>query len=195
MSSLEKAIFGGRTPRMSFWLGLVGVYVLLLLSFVPFNLLGGAFVCGNWFGKTLLAACLLIPGILLLRISGRRLHDLGWPGWAAFVLPALFFIEGETMQGGVRYYCDIGILSPIQDVLSRSESLKHLLDAVTPWFAAFSFTLNGMEVDFVYIGVAMLLYLGLYPGMRGENRYGSDPWDEPQAAAVGTPPQEPQLKK
>jgi uncharacterized membrane protein YhaH (DUF805 family) len=192
MSFWEKAIFDdGRTPRMSFWLGLVGVYVLLLLSFVPFNLLGGAVVCTSWLGKTLLAVCLLIPGFLLLRISGRRLHDLGWPAWPALVLPALFFIEGETTQGGIRYYCDIGILSPIQDVLSRSELLKRLLDAVAPWFGAFSFTLNGMEVDFIYIGLAILLYLGLYPGMRGDNRYGVDPWAEPEAAAVKTPTQEP----
>lgn len=192
MSSWEKTIFGdGRTPRMGFWFGLVGVYLLLLLTFLPFNLLGAEFSCANSFGKALVAVCLLIPGFLLLRISGRRLHDLGWPGWAAFVLPALMFIEGDTTQGGIRYYCDIGILSPIQDVLSRSDPLKRLFDAFSPWFTPFGFTLNGMEVDLVWIGLPVLLYLGLYPGMRGENRYGVDPRDKPQAAAADTPPQEP----
>ena len=192
MSPWEKTVFGGRTSRMGFWIGLVGVYVLLLLSFVPFNLLGGALgVCSSSFSKALLAVCLVIPGFLLLRISGRRLHDLGWPGWLALVLPMLFFIEGDVMRDGARYYCDVGLLSPIHDVLSRSAPLQRSLDILSPLFTPFSFTLNGMEVDFVAIGFPILLYLGLYPGMQGKNRYGVDPWDKLQVAAADATRQEP----
>jgi uncharacterized membrane protein YhaH (DUF805 family) len=185
MSSWEKTIFGDRTPRMGFWFGLVGAYVLLLLCFLPLGLLGGAAaVCSSPLSKALLAACLLIPGLLLLRVSGGRLHDLGWPAWVAFVLPISVSIGPDTVQGGIRYYCDVGILSPVEDVLSRVTPLGHAIDAISPLFTAFSFTLNGMEVSLVGIVMPVLLYLGFYPGMRGENRYGPDPWEKSPLAAV-----------
>ncbi len=192
MSSWEKAIFGNRTSRAGFWFGLVGVYVLLLLSFLPFNLLGGAIgVCSSSLSKALFAGCLLIPSILLLRVSGRRLHDLGWSGWAAVVLPAFVFIEGDTVKDGVRYYCDVGVLSPLRDILSPLIPLEHWMDALSPVFAPFSFTLNGMEVDLVGIAIPFLLYLGFYPGMRGENRYGANPQDNPPSATAEGPAQTP----
>src|SRR6185436_1758218 len=119
LSPLEAVIFGKRSSRTAFWFGLVGIYFLLLFAFVPFGMLGGAIdVCANPTSKRIVAAYLCVPGILLLRLAGRRLHDIGWSGWIALALPAFVFIEGDVVKGNVRYYCDVSALSPIQDLLS-----------------------------------------------------------------------------
>jgi uncharacterized membrane protein YhaH (DUF805 family) len=118
MASREAAFFGGRTPRVGFWLGLAGVFVLLLLTFLPFSLLGGASgVCASLVKTVILSTCLLVPAMMLVRISARRLHDIGWTGWPALVLLACVFIEGETVTNGVRYYCEVGVFSPFSHIV------------------------------------------------------------------------------
>lgn len=89
MKDLERRIFGeGRTPRSSFWFGHLAVAILLFLCFVPMAMLGGVEVCSSLPKQIAMVAVLSVPGVVLMRLYARRLHDIGWPGWPALSRPS-----------------------------------------------------------------------------------------------------------
>ena len=97
----------------------------------------------------------------------------------------LCFIEGDAAKDGIRYYCDVRVLSPIYDSLAAMMTIERWTAAVSPLLTSFSFTQNGMQVDFVVVAIPLLLYLGFYPGVRGENHYGADPDEKRPAVDTG----------
>jgi uncharacterized membrane protein YhaH (DUF805 family) len=167
MLSWDKFLFDSRTHRTGFWYGLFGVYILLLLAFVPVELLGGALgICASSLKKSIVVAYLLVPCVLLVRLAGRRLHDIGWPGWYALILLPLVFIRSQVTVLAATYYCDVSALTPVLDRLPPLGSLDLLRQ-----FTA-TFNLSGLTVGLAGIAVPIILYLGFFPGVRGPNGYG-----------------------
>ena len=179
MQSWDKLLFGSRTPRAGFWYGLFGIYVLLLLAFVPFGLLGGTLgVCTSILKKSVVAAYLLIPGMLLVRLAGRRLHDIGWSGWYALILLPLVFIRSQVSVSGATYYCDVGALTPLLDQLPPLGPL----DLFRQYTAIFN--LSGLRVGLAAVAFPIVLYLGFFPGISGPNLYGPVVVHRPWISAV-----------
>ena len=165
--SWDKLLFGSRTPRAGFWYGLFVVYFLLLLAFVPVELLGGTLgICASILRKSIVAAYLLVPCLLLVHLAGRRLHDIGWPGWYAIILLPLAFIRSQITVLAATYHCDVGVFTPVLDLLPPLGPLDLLRQ-----FTAI-FNLSGLRVGLAAIAVPIVLYLGFFPGVGGPNRYG-----------------------
>jgi uncharacterized membrane protein YhaH (DUF805 family) len=115
-ASLRKmASFSGRASRAEFW-WMLGALVLIEAILVILFEASGAFEIGvvrigGSNVSALFAATCVALGIPFLSVSWRRLHDIGWVGWAVLVWGAsmAFFLRilaivasdlGECLESG-----------------------------------------------------------------------------------------------
>lgn len=173
MRSWEAYLFGARTSRKGFWLGLFAYLVLLYLVMIPFNGLVGARVCVSWPVHIATTALLLGISYVFVRTSGRRLHDLGWPGWLAFAFPVLVSLRHEFEYQGGNYYCTVGALTPFDGMLAKILPAA-VADFLATW-PSFSLTLNGTTIEMASVAFPLMIYLAFFRGQTGVNAYGADP--------------------
>lgn len=173
MQAWETSLFGARTSRKGFWLGLFAYLALLYLAMIPINGIAGTAVCVSWPAHVATTVLLLAISYVFVRTSGRRLHDLGWPGWLAFAFPLLVTLRYEFEHQGANYYCTMGALTPFDGLLE-----KMLPGPVANFLATwptFSLTLNGTTIEMASVAFPLMIYLAFFRGQKGANAYGADP--------------------
>lgn len=111
---------------------------------------------------SVLLTLLFVLAIIIQSFSlcWRRLHDLSLPGWWVFALPFVA-VAGDLLmewQGRRIFQADIW-----------TRFLEHA--------GAFGLLVLGLLFSAIYIfsGIWVVAVIGVFPGRRGENRYGPLP--------------------
>jgi uncharacterized membrane protein YhaH (DUF805 family) len=102
--------FKGRISRQEFWLGYVGLIVVLLLVRRPLTDISIHFLrpVGRPWQRDELDVALWIPIVVIATIAlwpfcaiyAKRLHDLNISGWWQLALPVMTIIENTTQLDG-----------------------------------------------------------------------------------------------
>ena len=138
--------FEGRTRRSHFWIGwLICLGAGVVAGWIP--LLGG-----------LISLALIWPN---LAISVKRLHDMGQSGWL-IAIPWVVSIVGIFVAVGM-----IGVSALTNTAALEREDPAAILALVGPAIGLFGLLL--------LVNLGFLLWIGLFEGQRGDNRYGPNP--------------------
>ncbi len=157
--------FQGRARRTEFW----GVLLATLAVFFPlfcccvFFLLGEGEPVGvakllNVVASYVLPLGTFLAFLFVLAVGVRRFHDVNLPSWICVALFVLLFLAGPG-----------GLLS----VLAQ-EVIKNLARLCGLSFDSNSFFIYWSGA-FQLTTVCLILFLGLWPGTRGPNKYGPQP--------------------
>ncbi|WIY70311.1 DUF805 domain-containing protein [Aquidulcibacter paucihalophilus] len=138
--------FEGRTRRSHFWIGwLICVGAGWVANFIPFV-------------GQLISIALIWPN---LAISVKRLHDMGQSGWL-IAIPWVVSIVGIFVAVGM-----IGVSALTNTAALEREDPAAILALVGPAIGLFGLLL--------LVNLGFLLWIGLFEGQRGDNRYGPNP--------------------
>jgi len=137
--------FKGRSGRKQYWLGALGLFVLLVLMMIAFAPMMSS--QGSHGGQLAFIVLLAIPFVALYaKLIIHRLHDLGWSGWWFLILgvlliplPIWMWLQAHTQQAA-----DNKTDAPLE-------------------FGAYAIFLGGFVL------------LGCMRGTEGANAYGPDP--------------------
>jgi uncharacterized membrane protein YhaH (DUF805 family) len=135
----------GRSPRSHFWAGMAAIVVAHVV-------LGWIPIVG-----ALLSLALIAPSSA---ISVRRLHDMGHTGWLA-----LAPVAGMVVTGVVGLV--FGALSSGAALGGDAAAAVGVLALAGP-----AFLITGLVA---LLNLAFVLWVGLVPGIVGDNRFGPDP--------------------
>lgn len=147
-----------RIGRGKFWLGTLGLVILLLAMLVVFTATYMA-PANAWRGGPLALMLLMIPfGLLHTWLLVLRLHDFGRTGWWALLIgPMLTLLPWAMMNESLAVY------QRIEQSYEAQQAIKGYVIALET--GAFALFFGGWIV------------MGLARGTVGPNRFGPDPVD------------------
>ena len=154
----------GRISRKTWWLGVIGLFIIALILGLVIGLIGGVTgLAGSAFGLGLLSlistAIVIYPSYCL---SMKRLHDRGRPEVLAliFIAPSLAtpVLQMLGLTGSVSTIEVFGIEAEAY----QANAFGQLVSAVT-----------------LLVGLWALFELGIMKGQSGPNEHGADPLGSP----------------